>query len=277
MQDPPSGGNMQKWELVEPAVTGVIRATDTSISWGLKLYPEGQDTDSCSAETIVPLIHVPIAPNNATAVIAAVTATDPEGDGTPTGDAVKFAKQHLQQRGNDNPKYILLATDGDPSCPSGGDAATTYAVNEIAAALTAGFPTFVVGVDTSKDSSVERLNAMAVAGGRPRPTTATDTIAFYLASTQAALGTALQTITGEVASCVFTLMPPPPVPDNIAVDFSGQRTVRDPNRQNGWEYTSADHTSLEVYGSWCERIKKEAMNQVEIKYGCPNQPIPVPS
>ncbi|MFZ5892990.1 MAG: vWA domain-containing protein [Myxococcota bacterium] len=275
MKDPPAGGSMQKWDIVEPAVTGIIRTTNASISWGLKLYPESQDTDSCAPETIVPLIHVPIASNNATAVISAINATDPEGDGTPTGDAIKFATAHLKSRSNTNPKYILLATDGDPSCPSG-DAATTYAVTAITDALTAGFPTFVIGVDTSKTGSIQRLNQMAIAGGRPRPTTATDTVAFYLASTQAALTSALQTITGEVASCVFELDPPPPVPDNIAVDFSGQRTARDPSRQNGWEYTNAAHTQLEVYGTWCQRIKNEAMNQVEIKYGCPNTPIPLP-
>jgi hypothetical protein len=281
MQDPPEGQTQQKWDIVEPAVTGIIEATDMSISWGLKLYPESQDTDSCSAETIVPLIHVPVAAANAANVVGAITATDPEGDGTPTGDAIKFAAAHLTERAatSDNPKFILLATDGDPSCPSG-DAAITYAVDNIAAALAAGFPTFVIGVDTSKDTSIERLNAMAVAGGRPRPPVSANpldpTTTFYLASTQAELTQALQAITGELASCIFTLNPPPPVPDNIAVDFSGVRTDRDPTRMNGWEYTSADHTSLEVYGMWCERIKTEAMNQVEIKYGCPNVPIPLP-
>ncbi|MGC4089249.1 MAG: VWA domain-containing protein [Polyangiaceae bacterium] len=274
MKDTPSGGTMQKWQMVLPAITGVIRTTDNSISWGLKLYPEGKDTGSCVAATIVPLIHVPVAPVNATNVIAAINATAPEGDGTPTGDAIKYATEHLKARNNTNPKFILLATDGDPSCPSSN--ATPYAVTAIADALKAGFPTFVVGVDTSKDSSVNNLNQMAVAGGRPRATTGTDMVYFYLASTQAALTTALQTITGDVASCVFDLDPPPPVPDNIAVDFSGQRTARDPTRQNGWEYTNANHTQLEVFGSWCDRIKNEAMNQVEIKYGCPNQPIPLP-
>lgn len=275
MKDEPSGSTLAKWDMVKPAVVGVIQATNASLSWGLKLYPESQDTDACSAESIVPLIHVPVAASNATAVVGAINATAPEGDGTPTGDAIKFATDHLRGRNNANPKYILLATDGDPSCPSG-NAAVTYAVSNIAAALTAGFPTFVIGVDTSKDSSVERLNLMAVAGGRPRPVTATSPAAFYLASTQADLTTALQTITGQVASCVFELDPPPPVPDNIAVDFNGQRATHDPTRMNGWEYTSPDHTSLEVYGSFCEKIKMEAMNQVEIKYGCPNTPIPVP-
>jgi hypothetical protein len=117
---------------------------------------------------------------------------------------------------------------------------------------------------------------MAVAGGRPRPITATNPVSFYPASTQAELTTALQTITGAVASCVFELNPPPPVPDNIAVDFNGMRAAHDPTKMNGWEYTSADHTSLEVFGAFCDKIKKEAMNQVDIKYGCPGVPIPLP-
>jgi Mg-chelatase subunit ChlD len=281
MQDPPEGATTQKWDIVEPAVTGIIETTNASISWGLKLYPESQDTDACAAETIVPLIHVPVAANNATNVVGAVIATDPEGDGTPTGDAIKFAAAHLTELSatSDNPKFILLATDGDPSCPEG-DSAIAYAVDNISAALTSGFPTFVIGVDTSKESSIERLNAMAMAGGRPRPPESTNPLApntaFYLASTQAELTEALQAITGELASCIFTLNPPPPVPDNIAVDFNGVRADRDPTRMNGWEYTTPDHTSLEVYGTWCERIKNEAMNQVEIKYGCPNVPIPLP-
>ena len=119
-----------------------------------------------------------------------------------------------------------------------------------------------------------RLNQMATAGGRPRPVTATSPAAFYLASTQADLTMALQQITGQVASCVFELTPPPPVPDNIAVDFNGQRTPHDPTRMNGWEYTSADHTSLQVYGSYCDKIKTEAMNAVEINssFYRPHQP-----
>jgi len=282
MKDEPEGGSIQKWAMTIPPVKNVLQSTDGGIAWGLKLYPESQDTEACAPETIVPTIHVPIAASNAATVVAAIDATAPEGDGTPTGDAIKFALAHLRERAtlNDNPKYILLATDGDPSCPSGGDAAADYAVEQIEEALEAGFPTFVVGVDTSKDSSIERLNRMAEAGGRPRPSTSTpageERTSFYLTSTGDALEEALRGITGELASCIFELDPPPPIPDNIAVDFGGTRTDRDPTRTNGWEYTKADYTELQVYGPWCERIQREAMNVVNIKYGCPDEPIPVP-
>lgn len=286
MQDPPDGvdTDMQKWELTAPAVIGVVQETDSGISWGLKLFPEGQDTGACDAETIVDTIHVPIAPMNAANVVAAIQATQPEGDGTPTGDAIDAGVAYLQTRMNDNPKYILLATDGEPSCAGvdneGQDDARPYAIDAITRALAAGFPTFVVGVNTTKDSATDTLNAMAMAGGVPRPPDSVNplamNLAFYLANTQAELADALRAITGEIASCVFPLNPPPPVPDNIAVDVNSMRSPQDPARADGWEYTSDDHTGLEVYGSWCDLIKGAGQNQVQILYGCPNEPIPPP-
>jgi len=268
-----------RWEAVVPTLVSAIEATTPGIWWGLKSYPELDDTESCAPESIVPTIHVPIAEGGGDTVVTAVEATTPLGDGTPTGDAVRFALDHLRERAmvSDNPKFLLLATDGEPNCPDDDDDedapdAVDYTVSAIADALAEGFPTFVVGVDTTDDGAVENLNAMAEAGGRPR---AGDP-SFYLASTQAEIEAALQEITGEIASCVFDLDPPPPVPDNIAVDFDGMRAERDPSLQDGWEYTKDDHSQLEVYGSWCERIKSQAQIKVNIKYGCPETEIPPP-
>lgn len=276
MEDKPSGGTISKWAMTIPPLRSVVTATNSGIDWGLKLYPELDSTASCAPESIVPLIHVPVAANNAATVVAKIDAATPLGDGTPTGDAIKFATAHLDELAltADNPKFILLATDGDPSCPSSD--AIGYATSAISAALTKGYPTFVIGVDTTSSSSIKRLNAMAQAGGKPRVVTdPTTEPQFYLASTQTALESALGAITTSVASCVFDLVPPPPVPENIAVDFNGVRADRDPTKVNGWDYTKADFTQLEVYGEFCQRIKTEAKNQVQIRYGCPNQEIPL--
>lgn len=276
MADPPSGSKERKWDLTTPAVSAVVQSTDPTISWGLKLFPEGNDTKSCAPESIVPTIHVPIAPNNAAKVQAAIKATAPNGDGTPTGDAITFALAHLRERSalNDNPKFIVLATDGDPNCPD--DSAQEFVISALNQALKAGYPTFVIGVDTTKDASIKRLNAMADAGGRPRASASGKSLAtrFYLTSTQTDLEQALASITHEVASCIFDLSPPPPVPENIAIDFSGARVDRDPAQKEGWEYSKADHSQVEVHGNWCSRIQTEAQNRVQIKYGCPNEPIP---
>jgi hypothetical protein len=265
----------RRWDAVVPTVVSAIEATSTGILWGVKSYPEHDETDSCAPESIVPTIHVPIGTDSAPLVVAEIEVTTPLGDGTPTGDAIGFALDHLLERAmdSDSPKFILLATDGEPTCPEDDDdiSPKDHTLSHITAASDAGFPTFVLGVDTTKENTIRNLNEMAVAGGRPR---AGDP-SFYLASTQAEIAEALAAITGAIASCVFDLDPPPPVPDNIAVDFGDARADRDPTRQNGWEYTNDEFTQLEVYGTWCERITNEAMNQVSIKYGCPDQPIPM--
>jgi hypothetical protein len=272
MQLTARGGTARKWDMVLPAIESVVTATNDRIRWGLKFFPEGNGTVSCSADSIVPLIHVPVAEDNAAKVVEAIDAEGPDGTGTPTADAITFAAAHLAERDaeTDSQKFILLATDGEPTCPT--RTAVADAVDAVTAALDAGYPTFVIGVDTS--ANVATLNQLAQAGGRPREPSAEDENSFYLASTQSDLEAALDSITSVVVSCVFPLEPPPPVPDNIAVDFNGKRAERDPAKQNGWEYTKADHSEIEVYGEWCERIKREASNQVQISYGCPNVPIP---
>src|SRR5690606_6845649 len=86
MQDPPSDDvSTSKWDLTVPALNQVVESTNTLVHWGLKTFPESQDTDACSPETISNGIHIPIAENNAATVVQAINATTDEGDGTPTG------------------------------------------------------------------------------------------------------------------------------------------------------------------------------------------------
>ena len=64
MQDPPDEDNdtgVSKWELTVPAVNQVILGANAEVHWGLKTFPEGQDTDACAPETISDVIQIPIA------------------------------------------------------------------------------------------------------------------------------------------------------------------------------------------------------------------------
>ncbi len=271
MQDPPSDDvDISKWELTVPAVNQVVLETNAQVHWGLKTFPESQDTEACSPETISDVIHIPIAENNAQVVVDAILMTTDEGDGTPTGDAIHAAVAYLDTLTTTNPKFILLATDGEPSCsPSGEgqDDARPYAVDAISTALSAGYPTFVVGVATTKDSATEALNSMAVAGGRPRDD---EDLRYYLATTEAELVAALNAIVaGEIATCVFPLASKPPVVDNIAVKVNGVKVPQDTTKTEGWDYVDAELTAVEVFGSWCDEIKNNASNTAEIIFGCP--------
>jgi hypothetical protein len=270
MKDAPDGASdsTPKWELVVPAVNQVIQATDTTISWGLKVFPEG-DGDECVATGVTSHIDVELTAMNAAKVTGAITTTTPEGNGTPTGDAILQGLEYLQSLTDDNPKYMLLATDGEPSCPKPSDSARPHAVDSIAMAAAAGVHTFVLGVATTKKSATSILNDMAIAGLEPRSDDPNPLQSrFYLANSRDQLVTALQLITGQISGCTFTWNDPPPVPENIAVKVGGVKAPHDPN--DGWEYSNSEHTGVEVRGSFCEKIKTTASNRVEIVFGCPD-------
>ena len=284
MEDPlVSDPTMDKWQILVPTLDSVVTATDSSVLWGMKSFPEGS-VSSCAAGSVTASVDQPIAAMNATAVTGAINTTTPKGNGTPTGDAINAAVTYLRSLSDTNPKYIVLATDGQPSCaatPSGEStsAAKPYAVNAVMAAKTAGFPTFVIGVATSS-SDTSTLNLMADAGGEV-PAGASNPLAphFYLASDMATLEAALDSITGQISSCLFPLATPPPVPNDptklgVYLGPDLHKIPYDPNMLDGWAYTDTNDSAVEVFGSWCTMIQTAGAGAVQIKYGCMNIDVP---
>jgi hypothetical protein len=270
MKDAPSGASSStpKWDLLVPAVNEVINATDASVSWGVKMFPEGTGSE-CDASAVTDHIDVDVAAMNAPNVAAAVTSSMPEGNGTPTADAIDRGLAYLRSRTSDNPKYILLATDGEPSCPKPSDDARTLAVKAVANAAAAGIHTFVVGVATTKSSATTALSDMAIAGMEARNEDPNPLATrYYLANTKDELVASLKQITGQISGCTFSWDQPPPVPGNIAVKVGGAKAPRDSTE--GWEYVDRNYKSIEVHGSWCDKIKTTGANVVEIVFGCPD-------
>jgi hypothetical protein len=286
MKDPPemTTETMPKWDLIIPALVEVVEATGNSLSWGLKVFPEdGPDEGdpSCSAGSVTDTINVEIAEQNSAAVVAGINGTDDGGDGTPTGDAMKQAVAYLESRSglNDFNRYILLATDGEPSCinvtaTSAGTQdstqARTYAVSAVSAAAAAGFKTFVVGVGTNKESAKLSLNDMAIAGGEPASCANPLDDCFYLGNDRVKLTTDLLGIAQGISSCVFELGETPPDSNNVRVLLDNNKVERDPTRTNGWEYQDAGLTIIEVYGDVCDAIKAADAADVAIRFGCPD-------
>jgi hypothetical protein len=263
-------GVPSKWAQVVPAVTMAVAQTDKDVSWGLKTFPEGTDSE-CSATTLTTQIDVQIAAMNATAVNAAVNATMPLGNGTPTASAVNIAFNYLKNLNDGANKYILLATDGSPSCTAAMVHDTTQAHPDAVAAVTAaaagGVKTFVVGVATTSKTDAMTLNDMAVAGGEAQANPNPLATKFYLSESQADLVNAIKAIAGQISTCTFPLSSPPPVPEHIAVKVSGVKAPQDTMHLNGWDYTDGTFTAVQVYGSWCDMIKSSA-NMVTIIFGC---------
>jgi hypothetical protein len=285
MQDPPdSSTTASKWSIVVPTLDAVITSTDTSVLWGMKSFPEGSGSE-CVAGSVTNAIDVGVAAGNAAAVTGAINTTTPAGNGTPTGDAINSAVMYLKSLSDSNPKYIVLATDGEPSCaaiPSSENTsgAKTYAVTAITSAKTAGFPTFVIGIATSDASDTATLNAMADAGGEV-PASASNPLAphFYLANNTATLTASLDSITGQISSCLFPLSMPPPVPNDstklgVYLGAGMTKIPYDSKMANGWAYTDTNDSAVEVFGSWCTMIQAAGAGAVQIIFGCMSIDVP---
>jgi len=261
--------NKTRWDAVVAGLTSVITATDASVAWGLTFFPEGEGSECAPLTTA---IAAEIAPTNAAKVNGLITTTMALGNGTPTGDAINKASAYLKGRNVAN-QFIVLATDGQPSCPSGSDAAQTFAVTAITAAKAAGFPTYVIGVvDPADKSTPPRLNAMAEAGGTSRSDNPIGD-KFYQAYSQDELTASLAAVTGQVVSCVFEFDKRPPDETNIAVKVNGMLVPQDTTKAQGWDYTSDQYLSLELHGDACQQVKDATENKVDIIFGCKGVPI----
>lgn len=269
LEPAPSGGS--RWQVVTSAVDDVVVKTATLTDWGLKFFPTPK-LDGCNVNVGA---DVPVARDSSARISALIKSTVAAvADGlpaTPTGPGIRAAAAYLKQVASKNAKYLVLATDGQPSCPGTGTEAAADAVLALQQTAMANIKTYVIGININP-KWIAVLNNMADAGGTARA----GTVKYYPAEAHQDLVATLADIPRKVSSCVFTLSKAPPSPDDVAVDVGmpPTRLGRDAARKNGWEYTDGTRTAIEIYGSVCESIKTGAVSNVQITFGCPFVPIP---
>ena len=279
-----AGGGMtncgpdSKWAKVTPAIAQVVAETDIDVNWGLKFFPQtmaGAGMDACAVNN---LADVPIAAGNAMAIQTAIVgSTQANGgvvtgyNGTPTRNAANGAVGYMQSLTDANPKFILLATDGAPTCPEAGTTnASPGAIAAVAAANTAGFQTFVVGIATANSADADAtLSSMATAGGLPRAATPS----YYPVTNADDLAAAIRTLVGVAATCTFQVGPTPTDDgstslDKIDVFGDGAPIVLDKTHTNGYDYKDASKQQIEVHGPLCDQIKSGAIKDVTVTFRC---------
>ena len=263
-------GVNSKWTLVTAAIENVVNATQTSVNWGLFYF--GSGTSTCGVNTNP---AVPVALGSGPAIQTSLAATAPSG-GTPTRVTINNAVAYMDTLTDTNPKYLLLATDGEPNCVNGStnisDATATIAA--ITTANTAGYPTFVVGIG-NVTASTTTLNSMAVAGGEAQ----TGTTSYYAVADTASLEAALTKIVGMVASCVVPLNNIPSGQWSIAIfvtDSTGKVIEVANNQTDGWFYTDTAKSSVTLVGTTCDNVKNGVYSNLQFVYTCQGQIITPP-
>ncbi len=260
-----------RWPTMKTALSQVLTNSTDSVNWGLELFST-PNRGNCTVSSV----QVPVAAGNAAAINGEIEATSPGGN-TPTREAVKQGTAYLKTVTGPETKSILLATDGQPNCSdsfsSSEDdvAATTAAIKD---AFNAGFKVYVLGI--GPETSTDALNGFADAGGTTVKDASGPGKNYYAALSAEDLAKQLGSIVGSVASCTFALTNTPPVPDNVAVEFDGNRSLRAPHdRTNGWDYpTPGNYRTIQLYGSWCDGLMNGTYKTAKVLFGCPGQIIP---
>jgi hypothetical protein len=240
---------------------------------GARFYPsveaDGVNAASCFQDTGGRAIAPAVA--NAQAILDVFDGASPVG-GTPTALALDLAAQELSAS-RAVVRAIVVATDGAPncndalpfgtctctavdpaSCRIGTEGAThclddTRTVGTITAIFgTRKIPVYVVGIGVTSSFGAT-LDAMAIAGGRPRAAAPR----YYPADTPAELSDAFTIVRDSVAKCSYITPSSPDAPDSIAVAVGGVEVRRDPSHVDGWDWVDQAYGHLQLFGPSCAR------------------------
>lgn len=248
-----AGGGLTRWDQLIAAMDEVLPTVDDALYTGLILFPDGGDA-SCTVATAP---DVGIAARNAPAIIARLRAHPPHDmANTPTPSAIELAEDYLARTPSARPRYLVLATDGEPTCGMTVDG-TVAALDRVRS--TYGIETFVLGIHGGVAGLHEALNRMAVAGGRPRA----GATQYYNATTTAELATALRGIAASTAGCTYRLSRTPERPTLVTVEQDGAAVPA-----AGWTYTDATSREIRFLGSYCTRLTDGTVHTIRVHAPC---------
>jgi hypothetical protein len=276
MTAPFPGGT--RWSVVHDALISVATSLQTDVRFGLTLFTSPKNAVGQGLKCPM-LTKVPIALLNAAAIKKVYDPAaplsqgplSPQGSGdTPTGESIEAITVDLDVFPDPGPKFLILATDGDPdTCAdydpgteSGLAAARKLSIDAVTAAYLKKVGTFVIGV--SDDVHEFHLQDLANAGAG-LPVGGAELAKYYHPTNSAEMAAALQGIIGNVRTCVFTLGKTVNLTNasNGTVVLDGKTLeYGDPN---GWKMNSP--TQLEVTGSACKQIQMDA-KAVKISFPC---------
>ena len=228
------------WDDVRAAVQALTEDFDERARFGLTVFPEDIACDP-GRVLVEPAI------NAGADIERALSNIVPDGL-TPTDGALSEVAQHFED--NKGPlRYVVLVTDGGPTCVGDAQAPSVQAASEAALeameALTdAGVRTYVLGIQTPEAAGV--LDALAEAGG-------TGEDEYRELSDHAAVGEALVSITQDALECNFVLDAPADNPQLVRVRMDGEALPFED--EDGWRL-GADNQTIFLVGRACSDLQK---------------------
>jgi len=273
-------GEGTRWEALHGVISEVVSGQDRTTDFGLAMFPAAGAGDTfpegaCSTATA---LDVPVGIAAGDAIITALPdAQASTHGGTPAAATVELAADHLRGLSGDEPRLLVLITDGAANCSSDSDALTASLYDEalqqaVADAALDGITTYVVGIQISEEFDqasgvvpAEQLDEVAGLRGAPLEGGAHQ---FYSVADQAALSEAIDSITAELGcSMALGSEVDPERPALLRVGETLRDRVDDCASGDGWTYVDGDAgLSLELCGSTCDDF--QATGTIDLEYDC---------
>ena len=280
-------GNPTRWISQSSALKAFFfDARSAGLYMALRFFPLDdsyypQDPQCSGNAYKTPLVDWGLLPDHAPILAGAVDATRPNGNFTPTEEALRGVLAGALERKLAHPDHavaVVLISDGVPCC--GDCMESSSGLGQIAAQYANGDPpikTFTVYV--AQEAS-DVMTAIAQSGG-------TGT-AFNATTGQAAFLEALESIRGSLIGCEYKM----PVAeagtidrDRIGVHYTGANTTEpvvvdrvmtqaDCTAEDGWYYDDNEApTRIILCPSTCARVQADEQANIDIYVGCEsNQP-----
>lgn len=252
----PGADDPDRWIVLRNALmhstTGVIKRLEGQVRFGMILYGNASPYSAPQCPDLTKIMPPRL---NAHADINEEYSDADTIPNTPTAESIAVATADLRAFTEPGPKFIILATDGDPDRCGAQDAhdATSKlgSVNAVKAAWAAQIGTYVIAV--GDEASEDHLNDLAHWGRGINPAGSTQTLYFQPAN-QTALENAFTSIINGVRSCDFTLNGQinPSLANRGTVTLDG--TAVPLNATNGWTVDSTGK-KLTLHGTPCNTIK----------------------
>src|SRR5262249_7984470 len=149
-----AGSATSKWTDLKNAIAALVTGYDAQMRLGATLF---SSDGACAANTI----DVPVAAGAGAAINTKLGITGPTGD-TPTAVALDTVISKGLLNDPTRPNYVVLATDGIPTCGETFDMVTARIKTLYTA--TPSVKTFVIGIGDGTVSDPTALNTWADAG-----------------------------------------------------------------------------------------------------------------
>lgn len=246
-----------------------VKVLDEEVRFGLALYTSQGGFRPEQPELACPVLEeVGVALGNFESIRSTLLKHAPDRD-TPTAESVMAVTESLAAFGEAGPKYIILATDGEPdTCedPNPHDstkrqeAARALSVAAVVSAHDQGISTYVISLASDSQLSPVHLKDLAVAGAGGDPTAEA-----FTALDTAAVEAAFNTIISGVRSCDFRLEGRVESSDarEGSLVLDGQSLVFE--GPDGWSMTN--ERTVRLLGAACDAVLRGA-SELAISFPC---------